>query len=103
MGKYVLHAWGWNMPHAKKGSVDYEDLTEEEFDKEVVGAISCIGNPILAGLLELPYNPTYIDLEVGDVALVISLSGGRLPVGTTEFPEDVNIKYTKVEIKEATA
>lgn len=103
MARYLLNGWGWNMPHPKKGTVNYEDLTEEEFEKEIEGAISCIGNPILAQILRLPYNPSYINLDEGDVAIVISLKGGRLPVGTTEFPEDVSVKYTRVEIGEATA
>lgn len=102
MSKYILNGWGWNMPQPKKGTLHYEDLSEEEFDKEVIGAISCIGNPILARLLELPYNPSYIDLRDGDVALVINLKGGRLPVGCEEFPENVHVKYTKVTL-EATA
>ena len=103
MTVYLTNAWAWNMPHAKKGSVDYRDLSEDEFLKESKGAISCIGNPILAHILKLPYNPSYIDLDEGDVAIVIGLKGGRLPVGTTEFPDDVSVKYTRVEIKEATA
>ena len=103
MTVYVLTSWAWGMTYPQKGTLKYEDLTEEEFDKEVVGAISCIGNPILAQILELPYNPSYINLDVGDVALVINLRGGRIPVGTTEFPEDVTVKYTKVELQEATA
>lgn len=103
MSRYLLNGWGWNMPHPKKGTINYEDLTEEEFEKESKGAISCIGNPILAHILKLPYNPSYINLDEGDVAIVISLKGGRLPVGTTEFPEDVSVKYTRVEIGEATA
>lgn len=101
MARYLLNGWGWGMPHPKKGTITYEDLTEEEFDKEIEGAISYIGNPILAKLLELPYNPSYISLDVGDVAFVINLKGGRIPVGATEFPDDVTVKYTKVEIKEA--
>ena len=101
MNKYVVNSWAWNMANPKKGTVTYEDLSEEEFDKEIKGAISCIGNPILAQILELPYNPSYINLNVGDVALVISLKGGRIPIGTTEFPDDVSVKYTKVEIQEA--
>jgi len=101
MAKYILNGWGWNMPHPKKGSLDYEDLSEEQFGKEVTDAISCIGNPILARVLELPYNPSYIDLEVGDIALVVNLRGGRLHAGAEEFPEDVTVKYTKVTMKEA--
>ena len=103
MTTFVLNGWGWNMPQPKKGTIKYEDLTENEFNEAVEGAISCIGNPILARILELPYNPSYINLDVGDVALVINLRGGRIPVGTTEFPDDVNVKYTRVEIKEAAA
>lgn len=102
MVKYILNGWGWNMPHPKKGSTNYEDLTPEEFEKEIEDAISCVGNPILARILELPYNPSYIDLNVGDVAIVINLKGGRLPVGAKEFPSDVEVKYTKVELVEAT-
>ena len=101
MTTFVLNGWGWNMPQPKKGTLTFEDLSEDEFNKETDGAISCSGNPILARLLELPYNPSYISLDVGDVALVINLKGGRIPIGTTEFPEDVSVKYTRVEIKEA--
>lgn len=101
MSKFVLNGWAWNMAQPKKGTIHYEDLSKAEFDKEIEGAISCIGNPILAQILELPYNPSYINLDVGDVALVINLRGGRIPIGTTEFPPDVSVKYTKVEIQEA--
>lgn len=101
MSTFILNGWGWTMPQPKKGTLTFEDLSEEEFVEETEGAISCIGNPILARLLELPYNPSYINLDVGDVALVINLRGGRIPVGTKEFPDDVTVKYTKVEIKEA--
>ena len=103
MTKYLLNGWGWSMPQPKKGTLSYEDLSEEEFDKEVIGAISCIGNPILAKVLELPFNPGYIDLKPGDIALVINLSGGRLHVGDKSFPEDVDVKYTKVQLQEAAA
>lgn len=103
MAKYILNGWGWFMPQPKSGDIHYEDLSEEEFDKEVTDAISCIGNPIIARVLELPYNPSRINLNEGDVALVVNLKGGRLPVGSTEIPDDVLVKYTKVEIMEATA
>lgn len=101
MTKVILNGWGWFMPQPKEGLLKYKDLTEEEFDKESKGAISHIGNPILAQILELPYNPGYINLDVGDVALVINLKGGRIPVGTTEFPPNVDVKYTRVEVQEA--
>ena len=100
MTKFILNGWGWGMPQPKKGLIAFDDLSEEEFDKEVVGAISCIGNPILARVLELPYNPSYINLKEGDVALVVNLSGGQIPVGAEEFPDNVQVKYTKVEIVE---
>lgn len=100
--KYILNGWAWNMPHHKQGSLNYEDLSEEEFYEEIEGAVSSIGNPILAKILQVPYNPSYIDLDVGDVALVINLRGGRLPFGASEFPDDVEVKYTRVELVEAT-
>lgn len=103
MAVYVLNSWSWTMTNPKFGDCHFEDLSEEEFDKEVIGAISCIGNPILAKVLELPFNPQYIDLKPGDTALVINLSGGRLRVGDKSFPDDVDVKYTKVQLQEAAA
>lgn len=101
MAKYILNGWGWGMPQPKQGTLDYKDLTEEQFNQEIIGAISCIGNPTLAKVLELPFNPGYINLQPGDIALVINLHGGRLQVGDEKFPDNVQVKYTKVELKEA--
>lgn len=101
MTSYVTNGWSWFMSNPKKGLLEYEDLSEDEFMNEIKGAISRIGNPILAQILRLPYNPSYININEGDVAFVINLRGGRIPVGAEEFPEDVDVKYTRVEIKEA--
>ena len=101
MGKFILNGWGWGMPQPKKGSIEYEDLTKEQFQEEIKDATSCIGNPALARVLKLPYCPGYINLEEGDIAIVIRMNGGRLPAYARTVPEDIDLKFTKVEIKEA--
>ena len=101
MAKYILNGWGWGMPQPKKGDIHYEDLTEEQFQEEIIGAISCVGNPALARILKIPYSPSYISLREDDVALVIHITGGKLPYGAKELPSDISLNYTKVELKEA--
>ncbi len=98
MVKYILNGWGWNMPQPSKGTVTFEDLTKEEFEEEIKGAISCIGNPALARVLELPYSPSYINLQPGDVAIVITMRGGKLPHNASEVPENVHLKFTRTEV-----
>lgn len=100
--KYILSGWGWAMPQPTTGIIKYDDLTQEEFYEEIIGAISCIGNPILARILNLPYSPGHISLKPDDVAYVISINGGKIPYGAKELPDDVSLKFTKAEVVEAT-
>ena len=101
MSKYILSGWGWTMPQPTTGIIKYDDLTEAEFYEEIIGAISCIGNPIIARILNLPYSPGHISLKPDDVAYVISINGGKIPYGAKELPEDVTLKFTKTEVVEA--
>lgn len=101
MAKYILNGWGWGMPQPKQGDIHYDDLTEEQFKEEIEGAISCVGNPALARILEIPYSPSYISLNPGDIAYVVHMKGGKLPYGAKELPADISLNFTKVEIKEA--
>ncbi len=101
MSKYILSGWGWAMPQPTQGVIKYDDLTEDEFYEEIVGAISMIGNPILARILNIQYSPGHISLKPGDVAYVISVKGGKIPYGAKELPDNVSLKFTKTELVEA--
>lgn len=47
------------------------------------------------------YNRTSIALGVDDVYYWAYLNGGRLPIGATRLPQNVDLKYVKLEFKEA--
>lgn len=99
--KYLLHGWGWGMPEPESGVMVYHTLTPEEFQIQRLGAVSCIGNPAMARLLNAPFNPQYIDLKVGDTAIIVYTDGGKLPYNATSLPEGVNLMYKCVKILEA--
>lgn len=99
MVKYLLNGWGWTMPQPKKGYIKYDDLTADEFEKELKGdCVSCIGNPVLARILDVPYAPSWVRLKEGDTAIVIQIQGGKIPQNAKTLPLDVNLKFTKVEV-----
>lgn len=100
MAKYILNGWAWGMPRPKSGLVVYHDLTEDEFKLESHNAISCVGHPGLAEILNVDYNPEYIQLNVGDTALVVSTKGKKLPYECNELPTGLSLEYKCVKILE---
>nr|DAN12664.1 MAG TPA: DNA binding protein [Caudoviricetes sp.] len=82
-------------------------LSKEELKNEIKGAKSCIGHQDLAEVLSneldctVAYNRTSIALGVDDVYYWAYLNGGRLPIGATRLPQNVDLKYVKLEFKEA--
>lgn len=100
MVKYLLHGWGWGMPQPQSGVMVYHTLSEEEFNIQRVGAESHIGNQAVARLLRAPFNPNHIELNVGDIALVVYTEGGKLPYNATSLPKGVTFAYKYVKILE---
>ena len=88
------------MPRPKSGLVVYHDLNEKEFELEKHGAISCVGHPGLAEILDVDYNPEYIQLNVGDTALVVSTNGKKLPYECRELLPGITLSYKCVKILE---
>ena len=66
---------------------------------------SAIGHEDLANVLsqrfdrQIEFNRINVRLEDEAVLLVAQLVGGRLPLGTTELPEDCSLSFYKVEIE----
>ena len=98
MSTYLLNGWGWGMPRPQSGVVVYHTLSEEEFKFESYDAISCIGHPGLAAILGVDYNPEYIQLNVGDTALVVSTKGKKLPYECRELPPGLTLEFKSVKI-----
>lgn len=64
------------------------------------GLISAIGHQDTANVLGVEMNRINVKLNVGDIAYVAQLKGGRLPEGSTTLPEGFSFEFIKVTIKE---
>lgn len=75
-------------------SVDFEPV-----DALPDGLRSAIGHQDTANVLGVEMNRINVKLNVGDVAYVAQLKGGRLPEGSTTLPEGFSFEFIKVTIK----
>lgn len=64
------------------------------------GLRSAIGHQDTANILGVEMNRINVKLNVGDIAYVAQLKGGRLPEGSTTLPEGFSFEFIKVTIKE---
>jgi hypothetical protein len=64
------------------------------------GLRSAIGHQDTANVLGVEMNRINVKLNVGDIAYVAQLKGGRLPEGSTTLPEGFSFEFIKVTIKE---
>lgn len=59
---------------------------------------SFIGHQDLANILDVPMNRSFATLGKGEKALIAQVVGGRLPEGTKEIPDGMEIKFVIVEV-----
>lgn len=102
MVKYLLSSFNPNMIDSNRYATKGEEITEEEFNQEKVGAIAVINHPAFARILQVPLVKKYIRLHPGDVALVVGTDGGKLDYQATSLPEGLSLKFNRIEILEAT-
>lgn len=108
MGKnYITNAFSINMLSDKvfPCSVQFDDLTECASDiKQLVGYFvnlgykSCVGHKDLANIVGVEFNRESITLNKGDTVIIIQYRGERLPEGTTELPEEAELKVYKATV-----
>lgn len=72
----------------------------EKVDTLPVGLRSAIGHQDTANVLGVEMNRINVKLNVGDIAYVAQLKGGRLPEGSTTLPEGFSFDFIKVTVKE---
>ena len=72
----------------------------DHVDTLPTGLTSAIGHQDTANVLGVEMNRINVKLNVGDVAYVAQLKGGRLPEGSTTLPEGFSFEFIKVTIKE---
>lgn len=72
----------------------------EHVDTLPTGLTSAIGHQDTANVLGVEMNRINVKLNVGDIAYVAQLKGGRLPEGSTTLPAGFSFEFIKVTIKE---
>lgn len=100
MVKYLLSSFSPGMVESKHYQPDIKEISEEEFEMEKQDAICVISNPAFARIFKVPMCRKYIKLQPGDVALVLSTDGGKLPGNASCLPEGLSWKYTRITIPE---
>lgn len=103
MVKYLLSNFSSSMVAEPKYTSEHTELSEDEFNEQRVGAVAVIRNPAFARLLQVPVCRKYIQLQEGDIALVVGTDGGKLRYDAKSLPPELSLTFEKVEIKGSVA
>lgn len=101
MVKYLLSNFSWDMVDESEFVPKVMDISEDEFNVLKEDAVAVIRNPAFARLLHVPLCKQFIQMQKGDVALVIGTKGGKLDYNARSLPDGLSLRYRKVEILEA--
>lgn len=71
----------------------------QEISKLPNNLTSAIGHADTAAVIGVPYNRINIELKKGDIVYLAQLTGGRLPEGSTQLPQNFKLIYYKIEIQ----
>jgi hypothetical protein len=96
--KFISNAFSLQMIREPNCLMSKHELELDEFQALAYGAHSVVGHKDIAKILDVKYNRESILLDRDDVLLVAQITGGRLPEGTTELPEDVELKFYCIRI-----
>lgn len=98
----LLNAFSLQMlPLTEATSVNFKPCNNKVFEtlKSDNALESFIGHQDLANILGVPMNRGFATLGKGEKALIAQVVGGRLPEGTTEIPEGMEIRFVIVEVQ----
>lgn len=90
---YLLNAFSIQMLPGN-ASVDFQEV-----DKIPTNLVSAVGHADTAKVLGVSPNRIEVKLNIGDVAYVAQLIGGRLPEGTTTLPKGFSFKFYKITVR----
>lgn len=90
---YLLNAFSIQMLSGN-ATVDFQQV-----DKLPNNLTSAVGHPDTAAVLGVKPNRIDVKLNIGDIAYVAQLTGGRLPEGTTKLPKGFSFKFYKITVR----
>ena len=93
MTTYLLNAFSIQMLNGN-ATVDFQLI-----DTLPAGLTSAVGHADTAAVLGVKPNRIDVKLNIGDIAYVAQLTGGRLPEGSTTLPEGFKFKFYKITVR----
>ena len=98
--KFITNSFSLFMQTLDDMDYSCHKISLDEFEALKYGAESHINNQSLANILGVRFNPTPLFVREDDCIVVALLTGGKLPAGVDELPEDVGISFYLVEVRE---
>lgn len=96
--KYLANAFSLQMLRKPDCLISVHQLDYDEFKVLTHDAYSVIGHKDIANILGVNYNREELKLNPDDVLFIAQVWGGRLPEGTKEIPEGVELRFYCVKI-----
>ena len=76
--KFIVSSYSPAMIQANDFSLDWHQLTEEEFQALIYDAYSCVGHKDVAEAINVAYNKEPLKCRIGDVLLYANMERGVL-------------------------
>ena len=76
--KFSISSYSPNMIQANDFSLDWHEVTEEEFQRLIYDGYSCVGHEDIADAINVAFNKEPVKARIGDVLLYANLERGAL-------------------------
>ena len=76
--KFIISSYSPNMIQANDFSLDWHEVSEEEFQQLIYDGYSCVGHEDIADAINVAYNKEPVKARIGDVLLYANLERGAL-------------------------
>ena len=76
--KFIVSSFSPNMIQANNFSLDWHELSEEEFQALIYDAYSCVGHKDIADAINVAHNKEPLKCRPGDILLYANMERGVL-------------------------
>ena len=76
--KFIISSYSPNMIQANDFSLDWHEVSEEEFQQLIYDGYSCVGHKDIADAINVAHNKEPVKARIGDTLLYANLERGTL-------------------------
>ena len=76
--KFIISSYSPNMIQAHDFSLDWHEVSEEEFQALIYDGYSCVGHKDIAEAINVAHNKEPVKARIGDILLYANLERGVL-------------------------